>query len=256
MDVENQKAQGGTTKKKPVQSQSGYLNDPCLEWATTISWLRSITKLKIFVKGILTREDAEEALAAGVDGIIVSNHGGRQLDGVVTTAQALPEITSVVRGRVPVHVDGGIRKGSDIFKVGGGSTWTKVLQIVNFLLALTLFSQALALGADFVWVSRPALWGLAVSFTLLSTWLSRDWSSPELTCRLVQRKGGRGAGHGYPHDRVQAHHGSGGLREGVGHHPDLPYQGSRVDHQLQALNSTHRLHRFIVVIHIHPSVAL
>lgn len=66
---------------------------------------------------VLTREDAEDALSAGVDGIFVSNHGGRQLDSVVTTAQVLPEIVSAVRGRVPVHVDGGIRNGGDIFKV-------------------------------------------------------------------------------------------------------------------------------------------
>ncbi|KAI5456627.1 (S)-2-hydroxy-acid oxidase [Mariannaea sp. PMI_226] len=131
MDVENDKA-----ARKTSQSQSGYLNDARLEWSKHISWLRSITKLKIFVKGVLTAEDTELAINHGVDGIIVSNHGGRQLDGVVTTAEVLPEIVAAAKGRVPIHVDGGIRKGTDIFK-------------------------ALALGADFVWVSRPPLWGLA-----------------------------------------------------------------------------------------------
>jgi (S)-2-hydroxy-acid oxidase len=66
---------------------------------------------------VLTAEDAQLAIEHGVDGIIVSNHGGRQLDGVVTTAEVLPEIVAVAKGRVPIHVDGGIRKGTDIFKV-------------------------------------------------------------------------------------------------------------------------------------------
>ncbi|KAK7409652.1 hypothetical protein QQX98_008167 [Neonectria punicea] len=140
MDVENNKAGGsaaGNISKAPAAgAQSGYLNDSRLEWDKHIAWLRSITNLKIFVKGVLTSEDTELAIKHGVDGIIVSNHGGRQLDGVVTTAEVLPEIVAAAKGRVPVHVDGGIRKGTDIFK-------------------------ALALGADFVWVARPSLWGLA-----------------------------------------------------------------------------------------------
>ncbi|KAK7422165.1 hypothetical protein QQZ08_009633 [Neonectria magnoliae] len=115
MDVENNKAgsstAGNTTKAPAAGAQSGYLN-------------------------VLTGEDTELAIKNGVDGIIVSNHGGRQLDGVVTTAEVLPEIVAAAKGRVPIHVDGGIRKGTDIFK-------------------------ALALGADFVWVARPSLWGLA-----------------------------------------------------------------------------------------------
>lgn len=67
---------------------------------------------------------------------MVSNHGGRQLDGALATLDALPEVVEAVKGRVPVHVDGGIRHGTDVFK-------------------------ALALGADFVWIGRPVLWGLA-----------------------------------------------------------------------------------------------
>ncbi|KAH7120369.1 L-lactate dehydrogenase [Dactylonectria estremocensis] len=140
MDVENKKAAsstaGGVPKDSADGNQSGFLNDSGLEWDKDIAWLRSITNLKIFVKGVLTGEDTQLAIKHGVDGIIVSNHGGRQLDGVVTTAEVLPEIVAAARGRVPIHVDGGIRKGTDIFK-------------------------ALALGADFVWVSRPSLWGLA-----------------------------------------------------------------------------------------------
>lgn len=109
--------------------------DPSICWEETIPWLRSITNLEIWVKGVATSEDAELAVQAGVDGIWVSNHGGRQLDSTLATIDALPEVVEAVQGRVPVHVDGGIRRGGDVFK-------------------------ALALGADFVWVGRPALYGL------------------------------------------------------------------------------------------------
>ena len=87
-------------------------------------------------------EDARLAVEAGADGIIVSNHGGRQLDGISSTLEALPGVVKAVDGRIPVHFDGGIRRGTDIFK-------------------------ALALGADFCFVGRIALWGLGVSVPLL-----------------------------------------------------------------------------------------
>ena len=103
----------------------------------TVDWLRSITSLPILIKGILTAEDALLALEHGVSGIIVSNHGGRQLDGVVTSIEALPEIVEAVAGRCEIYMDGGIRRGADIIK-------------------------ALALGARAVLVGRPILWGLAV----------------------------------------------------------------------------------------------
>jgi (S)-2-hydroxy-acid oxidase len=109
--------------------------DPALTWENTIPWLRSITGMEIWVKGVLTAEDARAAVNAGVDGIWVSNHGGRQMDSGVPTIEALPEVVAAVGQRVPVHIDGGIRRGGDVFK-------------------------ALALGADFVWLARPALWGL------------------------------------------------------------------------------------------------
>ena len=102
-----------------------------------IPWLRSITSLPILLKGILTAEDALIAVEHGVEGIIVSNHGGRQLDGAITSIEALPEIVEAVAGRCEVYVDGGIRRGSDVLK-------------------------ALALGARAVLVGRPILWGLAV----------------------------------------------------------------------------------------------
>jgi isopentenyl diphosphate isomerase/L-lactate dehydrogenase-like FMN-dependent dehydrogenase len=102
-----------------------------------IDWLHVESGLPILVKGILTAEDARLSLERGVSGIIVSNHGGRQLDGAVTSIEALPEIVDAVAGRCEVYLDGGIRRGTDILK-------------------------ALALGARAVLVGRPILWGLAV----------------------------------------------------------------------------------------------
>ncbi|HEV2581965.1 MAG TPA: alpha-hydroxy acid oxidase [Ktedonobacteraceae bacterium] len=103
----------------------------------SLDWLRSLTALPILLKGILTAEDADLAVERGVEGIIVSNHGGRQLDSVAASIEALPEVVEVVRGRCEVYMDGGIRRGTDILK-------------------------ALALGARAVLVGRPVLCGLAV----------------------------------------------------------------------------------------------
>lgn len=108
-----------------------------LTWES-LSWLRSITSLPILVKGILTAEDAVLAVEHGVAGIIVSNHGGRQLDTALASIDALPEIVEAVTGRCEVYLDGGIRRGTDILK-------------------------ALALGARAVLVGRPILWGLAAN---------------------------------------------------------------------------------------------
>jgi isopentenyl diphosphate isomerase/L-lactate dehydrogenase-like FMN-dependent dehydrogenase len=107
---------------------------------TNLTWdsvrrLRDIVKVKLLLKGILTAEDAKMATDAGVDGIVVSNHGGRVEDGVTSTIDALPEVVAAVNGRIPVLVDSGFRHGSDIVK-------------------------ALALGAKAVCVGRPYLWGL------------------------------------------------------------------------------------------------
>ncbi|HEU5378393.1 MAG TPA: alpha-hydroxy acid oxidase, partial [Ktedonobacteraceae bacterium] len=107
-----------------------------LTWET-IDWLRSITSLPILVKGILTAEDALLAVEHGVSGVIVSNHGGRQLDSALTGIEALPEVVEAVAGHCEVYMDGGIRRGTDVLK-------------------------ALALGAQAVLVGRPVLWGLAV----------------------------------------------------------------------------------------------
>ena len=104
----------------------------------TIAWLRSLTSLPIVLKGILTAEDARLAVEHGVDGIVVSNHGGRQLDSVPATIDALSEVVTAVQGRCEVYLDGGIRRGTDVLK-------------------------ALALGARAVLIGRPMLWGLAVN---------------------------------------------------------------------------------------------
>jgi len=102
-----------------------------------IGWLRSITSLPVLVKGVLTAEDARLAVDAGVAGIVVSNHGGRQLDTAISSLDALPEVVAVVAGRVPVLLDGGIRRGTDVLK-------------------------AMALGASAVLLGRPVLYGLAL----------------------------------------------------------------------------------------------
>jgi 4-hydroxymandelate oxidase len=109
--------------------------DPALGW-DRIGWLRGITGLPVLVKGILHPQDARLAVGHGVDGVIVSNHGGRQLDGAIATIDALPAVVEAVGGRIPVLVDGGIRRGTDVF-------------------------IALARGAAAVLVGRPVLDALA-----------------------------------------------------------------------------------------------
>jgi len=115
-----------------------YIPAPTILTWDSLDWLRGITSLPLLLKGVLTAEDAVMAVERGVQGIIVSNHGGRQLDTAITSIEALPEIVEAVAGRCEVYVDGGIRRGTDILK-------------------------ALALGARAVLVGRPALWGLAVN---------------------------------------------------------------------------------------------
>ncbi|KAF4544072.1 FMN-dependent dehydrogenase family protein [Lasiodiplodia theobromae] len=115
---------------------SGNDFDPTLTWDEAIPWLREHTKLPIWLKGIYTADDVVKAIHYGLDGVIVSNHGGRQLDGVPATLDSLRECVPAAKGKIPIALDGGIRRGTDIFK-------------------------ALALGADFVFVGRIPIWGLA-----------------------------------------------------------------------------------------------
>lgn len=90
--------------------------DPAMTWRD-IAWLRAQWPGRLLIKGILDPGDAREAIAAGVDGIIVSNHGGRQLDGVPSTARALPAVVQAVEGRIPVLADGGVRSGLDVVRM-------------------------------------------------------------------------------------------------------------------------------------------
>jgi lactate 2-monooxygenase len=114
----------------------GVFANPALTWER-LEWLRGATSMPLVIKGILHPDDAREARERGVDGIVVSNHGGRQIDGAIASLDALPEIVDAVGDQMTVLLDSGIRSGADAFK-------------------------ALALGADAVLIGRPYLWGLAL----------------------------------------------------------------------------------------------
>jgi (S)-2-hydroxy-acid oxidase len=118
-----------------LAEQAAGLIDPGLTWEC-VDWLRSITTMPVLVKGVLAAADAKLAVEHGAAAVIVSNHGGRQLDSVVAPVEVLEEVVGAVAGRVPVLVDGGVRRGTDIVK-------------------------ALALGASAVLIGRPYVWGLA-----------------------------------------------------------------------------------------------
>jgi isopentenyl diphosphate isomerase/L-lactate dehydrogenase-like FMN-dependent dehydrogenase len=127
-----------------VAEKASAISPANLDWAVDrsltwrdLEWLRSLASLPLLVKGILTAEDAVLALEAGAEGVVVSNHGGRQLDGVAASLDALPEVVEAVGDRAEVLLDGGIRRGTDVVK-------------------------ALALGAKAVLAGRAPLWGLAV----------------------------------------------------------------------------------------------
>jgi isopentenyl diphosphate isomerase/L-lactate dehydrogenase-like FMN-dependent dehydrogenase len=111
------------------------IGDPSLTW-DFIGWLKSNTRMKVVLKGIVTHEDARLCVKHDVDGVIVSNHGGRQEESSRGTLESLPEVVKAIDGRIPVLIDGGFRRGTDIFK-------------------------ALALGAQAICIGRPYLWGLA-----------------------------------------------------------------------------------------------
>jgi (S)-2-hydroxy-acid oxidase len=128
-----------------LKEAGGGTHSNSLTWETTLPFLRkSAPRMKIILKGIMTPEDAILAVKYGADALVVSNHGGRQLDETSSTIEALPAIHAALatgssepgrKNKIPVLFDGGIRHGADIFK-------------------------ALALGADFVLIGRPVLWGL------------------------------------------------------------------------------------------------
>ncbi len=111
--------------------------NPTLTWSD-LAFLRAHTRLPLILKGILHPDDARKALDAGMNGIVVSNHGGRQVDGAIASLDALPTVVEAIAGRVPVLFDSGIRRGTDVFK-------------------------ALALGAQAVLLGRPYMWGLTLA---------------------------------------------------------------------------------------------
>jgi 4-hydroxymandelate oxidase len=128
--------------------------DAALSWKD-VEWLRSFAKIPLLLKGVLNPDDADRAITAGVAGIMVSNHGGRNLDTVPATIDALPQVADKVAGRVPVFLDGGIRRGTDVLK-------------------------GLALGANAVLIGRPYLYGLGaegeVGVTKVVTILQREFA--------------------------------------------------------------------------------
>ena len=120
-----------------LAARMGSLLDPSMSWED-VDMVRAHWKGRLILKGVLHPEEASQAVKHGVDAIIVSNHGGRQLNGAIASVRALPAVIQAVNGAIPVLLDGGIRRGSDIFK-------------------------AVALGASAVLIGRPHLWGLSVA---------------------------------------------------------------------------------------------
>jgi 4-hydroxymandelate oxidase len=131
----------GSVPMPTGHGESGLANhfasgiDAGLTWRD-VEWLRSITRLPVLIKGIVRGDDAAKAIDHGASGIIVSNHGGRQLDTAIASVRALPEVVDAVAGRAEVLLDGGVRRGTDVIK-------------------------AIALGARAVLIGRPVVWGLA-----------------------------------------------------------------------------------------------
>ncbi len=126
---------GKPTKLEDYIAWLGNNFDPAIAWAD-LQWIREFWKGKIVIKGILDPEDAREAVQFGADGLIVSNHGGRQLDGVLSSARALPRIVEAVKGELAIFADGGVRSGLDVVRM-------------------------LALGADAVLLGRAYIYAMA-----------------------------------------------------------------------------------------------
>jgi L-lactate dehydrogenase (cytochrome)/(S)-mandelate dehydrogenase len=128
---------GSSESLATLAGRMASLLDPAMNW-DDVARLREQWRAPLLLKGVLHPQEAKRALALGIDGLIVSNHGGRQLDGATSSLEALSDIVAAVEGRLPVLLDGGVRRGADVV-------------------------MALALGAHAVLVARPQLWGLAVA---------------------------------------------------------------------------------------------
>lgn len=140
-DVAAENLKGAAVPAAPLASGASAVFDRLLAAAPTwddVAWLRSETRLPVVLKGILSADDALRAVEAGAAGLVVSNHGGRTLDTLPATIDVLPAVAAAVKGRVPLLLDGGIRRGTDVLK-------------------------ALALGASAVLIGRPVVYGLAVN---------------------------------------------------------------------------------------------
>ncbi|XBI84616.1 hypothetical protein VPH35_092888 [Triticum aestivum] len=179
--------------------------DRTLSWKD-VKWLQSITTMPILVKGVITAEDARLAVHSGAAGIIVSNHGARQLDYVPATISALEEVVTAAQGRIPVYLDGGVRRGTDVFK-------------------------ALALGASGVFVSHPS-----ILHQPLYRFCQYDTESSLVNTLLADRAAGgvRAGGGGRGRRAERAAHDAGGVRA---HH------GARRVHQAQRHHPQPHLHR-------------
>jgi isopentenyl diphosphate isomerase/L-lactate dehydrogenase-like FMN-dependent dehydrogenase len=129
--------QGEASDIASIAARMGEILDPGLSWQD-VDWLRKMWSGPLLLKGVLHPGEAAEAVKRGIDGLIVSNHGGRQLDGALASIEALPAIAAAVEGKIPLLLDGGVRRGADVVK-------------------------ALALGASACLIARPQLWGLAVA---------------------------------------------------------------------------------------------
>jgi L-lactate dehydrogenase (cytochrome) len=127
---------GNASGIREISGQLASMLDPGMSWKD-VDALRSMWRGPLVLKGILSPSEARQAVERGVDGVIVSNHGGRQLDGAIASLDALPRLVEAVGGRIPVLVDGGVRRGADVVK-------------------------AIALGATACLIARPQLWGLAM----------------------------------------------------------------------------------------------
>jgi L-lactate dehydrogenase (cytochrome)/(S)-mandelate dehydrogenase len=128
-----------TDERKDILSLGAHMQsllDPGASWSD-VEWLRGIWPGPLLLKGVLHPAEARRAVEVGLDGVIVSNHGGRQLDGAISSLEALPDVVAAVDGRIPVLIDGGVRRGAQVLK-------------------------ALSLGATACLVGRPHLWGVAV----------------------------------------------------------------------------------------------